>query len=122
MNSEVKNTSGIHPKGNKVLVLPQVIESYSKGGIFIPVPSQEKEEMAQMFGKVIEIGRMCWVDEPEPRAAVGDDIIFARYAGELFTGDDGKKYRIMNARDVIAGKDPKVGVTDVVMSKGESHE
>lgn len=106
MTTNMTNTSGIHAKGNKVLVKPQPVEAISKGGIIIPLQAQEKDEMANMFGTVIEIGPMCWVDEPAPRATVGDFVIHARYAGEFFLGNDGVKYRIMNARDIVATKDP----------------
>lgn len=99
------NTSGIHPKGNKLLIRPVEVEKVSKGGIYIPASIQEKEDMGQMFGTVVEIGGMCWVQEDEPRCAVGDYIIFARYAGQVFPGNDGVTYRLINALDVIATKD-----------------
>lgn len=102
----VMNLSGIHPKGNKLLVKPQEIAETSAGGIIIPMQAQEKEEMAQMFGLVMEVGPMCWVDEVEKRCKVGDYIIFAKYSGEIFIGNDGVKYRLINAREVIATKDP----------------
>lgn len=104
--SNHNNTSGIHPRGNKLLIRPIEMEKVSKGGIVIPSSVNEKEDMAQMFGTVIEIGAMCWVQEAEPRCAVGDYIIFAKYAGQIFPGNDGKTYRLINAMDVIAVKDP----------------
>lgn len=110
---EIKNTSGIHPKANKLLVLDKGIESMTKSGLIIPIGAVEKEQMANMFGTVIVIGRMCWVDEVEPRCAIGDEIIFGKYSGETFLGNDGIKYRLINARDVIATKDPIEDKQDV---------
>lgn len=104
--SDVKNTSGIVPRGNKLLVKPVEIEEKTEGGILLPTQAVDREMMAQMYGVAIEIGPMCWVDEPEPRCKVGERIIFARYAGDQFKGNDGITYRIMNARDVVATHDP----------------
>lgn len=108
--SSVNNTSGIHAKGNKILVKPREIDTVTKSGILLVQDTTEKEAMADMFGMVIEIGAMCWHDEIEHRCKIGDFIIHARYAGELFRGDDGVRYRLINARDVVATKDtPSVG-------------
>lgn len=105
MTNSINNTSGIHVRGNKLLVKPREIDTVTKSGIVLVQDTTEKEAMADMFGTVIGVGAMCWVDEVEPRCAVGDYIIHARYAGELFRGNDGVRYRLINARDVIAVKD-----------------
>lgn len=115
MKNSVTNTSGIHVKGNKLLVKPREIDTVTKSGIVLVQDTTEKEAMADMFGVVVDIGAMCWIDETERRCEVGDFIIHARYAGELFRGDDGVRYRLINARDVIATKDnPTVGDTKTV--------
>lgn len=114
MSSTVSNTSGIRARGNKLLVRPEVVAQVTKSGIIIPVQATDREAMAQMYGTAIEIGPMCWVDEAEPRCKVGDRVIHAKYAGEIFQGNDGVTYRLMNARDVIATHEPP--------AKGESHE
>jgi len=36
---------------------------------------------------------------------IGDRVIFRRYAGEQFDGDDGIKYRLMNDKDILAIKE-----------------
>jgi co-chaperonin GroES (HSP10) len=112
--NSVSNTSGIRARGNKLLVRPEQVEAVTKSGIIIPLQAQEKEDMAQMYGTAVEIGPMCWVDEVEPRCKAGDRIIFAKYAGELFVGNDGVRYRLLNARDVIATHEP--------IAKEKSHE
>lgn len=104
--SEIRNTSGIIPRGNKLLVKPEEIVEVTPGGIVLPTQAVEKEEMAQMYGRVVAIGPWCWKDEPEERCKVNDRIIFAKYAGEQFKGNDGIKYRLINARDVVATHTP----------------
>lgn len=107
----VTNRSGIHVKGDKLLVRPRTIETKTKSGLILVDETVDKESSADMFAFVVEIGPMCWKGknaEAEPRCEVGDFIIHARYAGEFFTGNDGVKYRLLNARDVIATKEPTV--------------
>lgn len=105
MSNEAKNSSGITPRGNKVLIRPEAIETVTKGGIYLPTTVEEREAMAQMYGEVIAVGPMCWKDEVEARCAAGDRVIFAKYAGEIFPGNDGVKYRLVNARDIVATVD-----------------
>lgn len=99
------NQSGIHPKGARILVRPTETKRTSSGGIIIPMTTAEKEDLASMFGHVIAMGPICYASEPEPRCAEGDYIIFAKYAGVIFKGDDGVTYRLINATDVVATKD-----------------
>lgn len=106
MKLSVPNNSGIKVKANKVLVRPRPVEEVTKSGLVLIQETVDKEQMADMFGVVVGIGSMCWIDEKEPRCEIGDFIIHARYAGEIFQGNDGMKYRLINARDVIATKDP----------------
>jgi len=100
------NSSGIHPKGFTLLIKPLEIENKTQSGIIMRAPTEEdKAQLAQVYGTVVEVGSMCWDDEPEPRAKPGDKVIFRRYSGEQFVGDDGVKYRIILDKDVYATKD-----------------
>lgn len=103
----IENRSGIHPKGHRVLVLPEQVEKRSKGGIVFAEESVRKEEMAQIKGVVIDVGNGCWADQPDQEwCKVGDTIIFGRYAGVFYDGYDGKKYRIIKDLDVVAVLEP----------------
>ena len=42
------NKSGVHPCGDRVVVLPDVIEEVTQGGIIIPKSEAEKHQMAQV--------------------------------------------------------------------------
>lgn len=99
--SKASNMSGIHPKGPRVLIRPEEIEEISAGGILIPIQAVEKQEMAQMYGEVVEIGTHCWVGD-SPWCAVGDRVIFAKYAGDLFRGNDGTQYRLLRDKDIVS--------------------
>jgi co-chaperonin GroES (HSP10) len=100
------NTSGIKAVGWTVLVKPAAIEKTSASGIILNAPSEEdRVQLAQIFGEVVEFGPIAWKDEGVNRCEVGNKVIFRRYAGEQFDGDDGIKYRLMNDKDILAIKE-----------------
>lgn len=106
------NESGIKAVGWTVLVKPAETQKTSEGGIILGTLTElEREQLAQVFGIVVDIGPIAWqrecygLDQTIPRCKVGDKVIFRRYAGEQFDGDDGIKYRLMNDQDIIAIKE-----------------
>lgn len=121
----MQNNSGIHPKGWTILVAPKEIETKTASGIITTVGEQEnREKMGQIYGVLIESGPLAWNDERDgatgwwwwrkagavvPRAKPGDHVIFRRYSGEQFDGNDGKKYRVMLDKDIYATKDEPAG-------------
>lgn len=103
----VKNESGIHPKGYRILVLPEEVEKKTASGIITVSGTTEKmEEMAQTIGVVIEVGQSAYKEYIsagfEPWCQVGDRVTFAKYGGLLNTGKDGKKYRVLNDMDIVS--------------------
>jgi chaperonin GroES len=99
----MENKSGINPRGHRVLILPKEVEEKTASGIVIHTVSQlEREEMAQMYGVVVAVGNTAWKDQPAPFAEVGDNVIFAKYSGHVFQGNDGQKYRLINDLDIVA--------------------
>jgi co-chaperonin GroES (HSP10) len=99
----MNNTSGIYPKGHRVLILPDVVEETTESGIILSVGiERDRERLAQLKGTIVEIGGSAWHDQPEPWAKVGDHVIFGKYSGLIYTGADDKEYRIINDLDVVA--------------------
>lgn len=102
----MSNTSGIHPKGHRVLILPNAVETTTESGIVISVGTNvDRERLAQLKGTVIEIGSSAWHDQPEPWAEVGDVVIFGKYSGLIYQGADELEYRIINDLDIVAKVD-----------------
>jgi len=100
------NKSGIKAVGWTVLVKPAEVEKRSEAGIILHAPTEEdRVQLAQIFGEVVDIGPGAWGDETGPRCKIGEKVIFRRYAGEQFDGDDGIKYRLMNDKDILAIKE-----------------
>lgn len=95
--------SKIRPVGNKILVLPDLVEQETASGIVVVTDiNLEKEMMAQTEGIIIAVGNTAWADQKEAWAKVGDRVIFSKYTGHIRTGKDGKVYRILNDLDVGA--------------------
>lgn len=98
---DVKFDPGLIPVGPRVLVWPIPVEEKSAGGIVL-IPSQtEREDMAQIRAVVVDVGEEAFVDS-EIWAFKGDTVLIAKYAGLYWTGDDGRKYRVINDADIVA--------------------
>jgi len=103
MNSPKGNTSGILPKGHRVLVLPDDVEEKTASGIVVTTGmSKLREELAQVDGIVIDLGNTCYSDQPEAWCQIGDKVVFGKYSGIIRKGKDGKTYRVINDLDVVA--------------------
>ena len=129
------NNSGVTPKGDRVLVKPDVIEETTPGGIVIPNEHRDKHQLAQMAGVLVAIGPDAWKDRvtdiervidgelrlverrtmgySEPFAQVGDRVCFAQYNGRNFEGEDGVQYRLLNDEDITATVSEKVDFTEM---------
>lgn len=100
------NISGIKPTEYKVLILP--VEVTDKiGSIFIPDEHKDRAQFAQMEGVLIALAPLAfsydkWEGIEDQKPKVGDKVLFAKFAGCEYKGKDGKKYRIVNDRDVTA--------------------
>jgi chaperonin GroES len=123
----MKNESGIHPCGDRVLIRPDDIEEKTEGGIIIPGSVSELHAMAQSIGTFIAAGPDAWTHFVEretngpvkcrgysqPFAKPGDRVAFAKYGGLQVEGKDGVVYRLMNDEDVTAIVEEGVHFTDI---------
>ena len=97
---------GINPKGYRLLVLPDELETKTKSGIITSTATMAaREELAQVDGIVVAMGPTCFDKESEPWCKVGDRIIFGKYSGIIRVGNDGKTYRLINDENVVATLD-----------------
>jgi co-chaperonin GroES (HSP10) len=113
------NTSGITPVGWRVLIKPQEVREVSKGGIILNTEmGKDREQMGNTTGIVIAVGSQCYADEPHPWCEVGDKVIFAKYAGLMYLGKDGHKYRMINDKDITGTLDADVDLVDPYLGRG----
>jgi chaperonin GroES len=99
------NPSGVYPTEYKVLIRPIEVDQKTKGGIIIPDETKERDQFAQMRGVLVAVSPLAftyddWKDAKPPK--VGDEVLFAKYAGAVVDGKDGKKYRLTNDKDIAA--------------------
>lgn len=112
------NESGITPVGWRILVLPREIQEKTASGILLNTDSgRDRESMANTTGVVVAMGDQCFEDLGTPWCKVGDKIIFAKYAGLLYLGKDGKKYRMINDKDVTGVLEADVELVDPYLAK-----
>lgn len=135
------NKSGIYPSGNRVLVHQDQIEDKMKDSVIELLPDTvEAQQSANASGVLIAVGPDAFqhitervyhihdhskefVEErvrgySEPFADVGDRISFAKYAGQKYTGKDGKRYLVIQDEDVTCRLDPEVELSDLTVRKG----
>ncbi len=100
------NTSGVYPTEFKVLILPVEV-SDKIGSVFLPDEFKSREQFAQMEGVLVALAPLAftydkWEGIEDMKPKVGDKVLFAKFAGFEYKGRDGKKYRVVNDKDVSA--------------------
>ena len=121
----MENTSGIRPCGNRILIEPDAVDEVTEGGILIPKQVTDRHADAAGYGKVIALGPDCYTHavtykdskksaggwEQIERATtgytarwvnVGNRVAFRPYIALNSTGEDGKKYLLLNDEDILA--------------------
>lgn len=102
----MSNESGLIPRGSKILVYPDPIQERTESGLYVATPSElERMKMAQTEGVVIALGNLAYHDQAEPWCVPGERVIFAKFAGIMSKGKDGKDYRFLNDLDVVGTKE-----------------
>lgn len=97
----MKNKSGLKPLGHAVLVEPYEPEK-KKSIIELPDSVKERTVMVETRAVVIDVGPEAWIEEKAPRAQPGDLVLIAKFAGVMAQGTaDGKRYRLVNDRDIF---------------------
>ncbi|MBQ2796810.1 MAG: co-chaperone GroES [Tidjanibacter sp.] len=85
----------VKPLSDRVLVLPNPAEEKTAGGLYIPDTAKEKP----LAGKVVAVGP--GTAEVKMEVAVGDTVLYGKYAGtEIHI--DGEDYLIMKQADIVA--------------------
>ena len=90
----------LRPLADRVVVRPQEREEMTKSGIVLPDTSREKP----MRGTVAAAGAGRRDDDGKRiplDVSVGDEVLFAKYAGTEFKLDD-EEFLILTEKDVLA--------------------
>ena len=88
------------PLGDRVVVQPQGREETTKSGIVLPDTAKEKPQRGTVLavgqGRKDDAGNRIAVD-----VSVGDQVLFAKYAGTEFKLDDAELL-ILAEKDILA--------------------
>lgn len=96
---------GLQPTEYNVIIAPaQMVEKI--GSILLPDSERERLGMALQVGRIVAVSPVAFNYEVWPDASdkpqVGQLAWFARFAGGIFEGVDGKEYRIVKDKDIGA--------------------
>lgn len=95
---------GIRPTGFNVIVA--LADNEKKiGSIIIPDNISDRDRLAQVEGRLVGVSPAAFDfahfpegTKPQP----GDAVMFAKFAGIIINGKDGKEYRLLLDKDVSA--------------------
>ena len=90
----------LEPLGDRIVVKAVEQEEKTRSGIYIPDSAKERPQE----GKVVAVGPGRLDDDGKRvpmEIAVGDTIIYSKFAGTEFE-EDGEEYLIMKEADVLA--------------------
>lgn len=98
-STKKKTKTKIQPLADRVVIKPAEPESQRASGIFIAETAKEKPQR----GTVVAVGPGKWEDgKLEPMSiAVGDTVLFAKYAGTEIRLND-EDVLIMSQKDILA--------------------
>lgn len=99
------NTSGMKPINLNVLIRPDEVEDKTKGGLYIPDDARERDEHAQTRGTLIAMCPDAFGEMGDNKPVPGQRVIYAKYEGVSYKGDDGLTYRLVKDVDVVGVED-----------------
>lgn len=117
----MSNYTGITPLLNRILIKPMFVTNVSSGGIIIATDElSEREQLGNTTGEVVAIGQDAFKADGYTECPIkpGDKIIMAKYAGLMYVGKDGNKYRMINDDDITGLLDPDMDLVDPHLVKG----
>ena len=90
----------LRPLDDRIVVEPVDAEQMTAGGIVLPDSAQEKPQRGTVLavgpGRLLDSG-----DRGELSVAVGDEVIYGKYAGSDFEVE-GREVKILRENDVLA--------------------
>jgi chaperonin GroES len=106
---EGKNTSGLEPISDLVLVLPDESVEKTAGGVYLSQETQYAHQQAAETGVIVAAGPGAWLYTADRAQAfqgrkpqAGDRVYFQRYAGQIVIGEDGYQYHLMTDKAIAA--------------------
>lgn len=93
---------GLKPLEFKVIVWPFPVDEMAGGGIIAkPEQTKAKDRMEQTKAILVDYTDMAFSKWRCALPKRGDTVVFSKLAGDFYTGDDGKEYKLLNDEDLI---------------------
>ncbi|GAB4818864.1 hypothetical protein N2152v2_005910 [Parachlorella kessleri] len=95
------DVSQLKPLQDRVLIEVLEAEAKTKGGLVLTEGAKEKPTM----GKVVAVGPGKADEEGKastPAVTVGSTVLYQKYSGTEFEGDNGKQYIVVREADIMA--------------------
>ena len=93
------------PTGYRLLVLPYYPKEKTKGGVYIPDATRERESFATVVAYVVKLGPDAYLDSDKfpngPYCSEKEWVLMGRYAGNRFKVE-GLELRLINDDNIIA--------------------
>lgn len=100
------NSSGLEPCEFNVVILPDPVEEKTKGGLLLSDETRERQKYGAQRGTIVAVAPLAFNEDiwpgETPRPEQGRRCLIARNAGVFVEGDDGKEYRVVKDKDVVA--------------------
>lgn len=101
----MSNTSNWKPLEYRILILPDLVEEKTAGGIILPETVKDDLQNAKIIATIVDFGAKAfddgtWKDIPK----IGDKVIIPAYCGYKLNSDqsgDGREYRVILDRDIL---------------------
>lgn len=95
---------GLRATGFALIVAVPPVEEKTAGGLYLPDSAKEKERLTAVQGRIVSMSPAAFdhADFSGSAPSIGNVVQFAKLAGVMTTGADGREYRIIQDKDVMA--------------------
>jgi co-chaperonin GroES (HSP10) len=103
------------PKGYHLLIVMPKVQDATKGGVYLPATTKDREDVASIVGKVVDVGDDAYPDsdrrfENGPWCKKGDWVLVSKYSGHRFEYDN-IEMRLLNDDAILATLDDPTKVS-----------
>lgn len=95
------NIADLKPLGDRVLIQVEEAESQTRGGVLLTSASKDQPTL----GKVVAVGSGKADDKGsvvKPSLSVGNTVLYSKYAGVEFEGENDTQYIVVKDSDILA--------------------
>jgi len=98
-----QDVSKLKPLGDRILVKVSAAEEETSAGVILTSAATEKPT----FGTVLSVGPGKKVEDETtpPKVSVGSTILYSKYSGTDFQGEDETEYIVIRESDILAELD-----------------